>query len=265
MIVDGKAIAKDILESVKMRLQGEVLTVRVIVMAPTAVTESYLRIKEKAATQAGMTLQVVRMENDATTEEVIEKIQLPGADVVVVQLPLPEHVNSKQVFDAIPFTEDADLLSDMALMRFEQEGILPPVAEAVREILERHEVETKDKKAVVIGEGKLVGRPVAILLFHMGAQVTTLNIDTWNRDMLKDADIVVSGVGKAGLITKDMLKEGVVLIDAGTSELGGEVVGDADKECAEVASLFTPVPGGVGPIAVACLFKNVEALHHAQK
>lgn len=261
MIVDGKSIARDILESVKMRLHGRSLVVRIIVMAPTAVTESYLKIKEKAAQQAGMTLQVVRLENDATTEEVIQKVELPGADAIVVQLPLPVHIDSKQVFDAIPFSADADLLSDMALMRHEQDGVLPPVAEAVREILERHEVDVRDKKAVVIGEGKLVGRPVAILLYHMGARVTTLNIDTWNPTLLKDADIVVSGVGKAGLITKDMLIEGVVLIDAGTSESNGEVVGDAGKECAETASLFTPVPGGVGPVAVACLFKNVEALN----
>jgi methylenetetrahydrofolate dehydrogenase (NADP+) / methenyltetrahydrofolate cyclohydrolase len=260
MIVDGKAIAKDILRKVKERLQGRSLTVRVIVMAPTPVTESYLKIKERAASDAGMRLEVVRIENDATTEDVVEEITQPGADAIVVQLPLPAHINTKRVFDAIPLSADADMLSDASLERYEGEGIVAPVAESVREVFERYEVETADKKAVVVGEGKLVGKPVARLLHSMGAQVLTMNVDTWHVEHLKDADIVVTGAGKAGLIQPEMLKEGVVLIDAGASESGGSIKGDADPACAKVASVFTPVPGGVGPIAVACLFKNVASL-----
>lgn len=260
MIVDGKAIAHDILRGVKERLQGRVVTVRVIVMAPSAVTESYLRIKERAAQEAGMHLEVVRMENDATTEDVIHKIGLPGKEAVVVQLPLPEHIDTRKVLDAIPLSEDADMLSTVAADRYEEEGIVAPVAEAMREIFERHDVETADKQAVVVGEGRLVGKPVASLLVRMGASVITMNVDTWHPEHLKEADIVVCGAGKAGLIQKEMLKEGVVLIDAGASESGGSVKGDADPSCAEVASLFTPVPGGMGPVTVACLFKNVATL-----
>jgi methylenetetrahydrofolate dehydrogenase (NADP+) / methenyltetrahydrofolate cyclohydrolase len=261
MIVDGKAIAADILRAVRTKLQGQAFTMRVIAIAPTPVTESYVRIKERAAREAGVTLEVIRAENDATTEDLVHKILLPGADAIVVQLPLPEHIDVKKVFDAIPLCADADLLSDAAAERFFGEGIVPPVAEAVREILERNEVETADKKAVVIGEGKLVGKPVAALLTHMGAKVTTMNIDTWDPKVLKDADLIVSGVGKAGLIQPEMLRQGVVLIDAGASESEGAIKGDADPACAETVSLFTPVPGGVGPITVACLFKNAANLN----
>jgi methylenetetrahydrofolate dehydrogenase (NADP+) / methenyltetrahydrofolate cyclohydrolase len=261
MTVDGKAIAKEILSTVKERLQGRTLTVRIVSMAPTPVTESYLRIKERAAGEAGMCLEVVRVENDATTEDVLHKVLLPGADAVVVQLPLPPHIKTPTILDAIPFSQDADMLSDKTTERYEEEGVVPPVAEAVREVFERYNVETADKKAVVVGEGKLVGKPVAALLHKMGAQVLTMNIDTWHPEHLKDADIVVTGAGKAGLIQPEMLKEGVVLIDAGASESEGSVKGDADPSCAEVASLFTPVPGGMGPIVVACLFKNVATLN----
>lgn len=260
MIVDGKAIAAEILASVKEKLNGRAFTVRAIAMAPTPTTESYLKIKERAAVAAGMTLQVVRVENDATTEDLIEKVELPGADAVIVQLPLPEHIDTEKVLSAIPLTKDADLLSRDAEERFAEDGIAAPVADAVREILERNNVETADRKAVVLGQGRLVGVPVVHLLLRMGAQVTALTEETWNPDALKDADIIVTGTGKAHLVQPKMIKEGVVLIDAGTSELGEKLAGDTDPTCAEKASVFTPVPGGVGPVAVACLFRNALLL-----
>ncbi|HYD92934.1 MAG TPA: bifunctional 5,10-methylenetetrahydrofolate dehydrogenase/5,10-methenyltetrahydrofolate cyclohydrolase [Candidatus Paceibacterota bacterium] len=260
MIVDGKAIAADILRSVKERLQGKTLTVRAIVMAPTAVTESYLRIKEKRASEAGMQLEVVRMEHDAQTEDIIAKIALPGADAVIVQLPLPDHIDTKRVLDSIPLTKDADLLSDAARERFVDEGIIPPVAEAVREILERYEIDVPNAKAIVIGDGWLVGKPVADLLHRMGAQVVVLTKDSPYFADFDEADIIVSGAGQPHMVKPDILGPWPVLIDAGTSELGGAIAGDMDPACAENARLFTPVPGGVGPVAVACLFRNVAEL-----
>lgn len=265
MIVNGRAITKDILSSVRtdVAVLGREPVVRAIVLAPSAATESYLHIKERRAREAGMHLEIVRMENDSTTEAVIEKINLEGADAVIVQLPLPSSVDTKRILDAIPVEKDADVLSSRAHEEFEKgiaRALLPPVVGAVKEILERAGIEVRGKRAVVVGSGWLVGEPAAAWLRSQGAEVTVVTLDYGNMTALKDADIIVSGAGSPGIIRPEHLTPGVVVIDAGTSESGSAIVGDADPACAEIASVFTPVPGGVGPIAVACLFRNAALL-----
>lgn len=264
MIVDGRAIARDILRQTRegAKVMPDELVVRAIVLAPSAATESYLSIKQRRARDAAMFLDIVRIENDATEEELIRKIQLPGAAGVIVQLPLPPTINAERVLDAIPEVVDADVLSSAARAAYnaqEMGALLPPVVGAIAEILERASVEVRGKRAVVVGNGWLVGTPVAAWLTRQGAHVAVIDKDD-SLAPLKDAQLIVSGAGSPHLIKPEMLTRGVVLIDAGTSESDGAIVGDADPACAEVASVFTPVPGGVGPIAVACLFRNVLAL-----
>ncbi len=265
MIVDGKSITKDILKRVheENATLGRVPIVRAIVVAPSAATESYLRIKERRARAAGMQLQLVRMDTDSSTEEVIREINLPGADAILVQLPLPEAVDTTRVLNALPLERDADVLSEASHQLFEAgspDVLLPPVVAAVKEILERAHIDPSGKNTVVVGNGWLVGEPCAIWLRSVGAQVTVVTRESGDLHALKKAEIIVSGAGSPGLIRPEHLTKGVVLIDAGTSESDGAIVGDADPACAEVASVFTPVPGGVGPIAVACLFRNASTL-----
>lgn len=257
MIVDGRAIAKDILKGVKESLGERRPLVRIIAIQPSAATESYLRIKQAKALEAGMELEVVRIE-DGTTEDVIEKIELPGADAVVVQLPLPANIDTGKVLAAIPREKDVDALSGNA-------NVLSPVAGAVEEILKRSGVEVAGMRAVVVGQGRLVGMPVLMLLRALGADAISIYKDTPDPgSILREADIIVSGAGDPHFITPDMVKEGSVLIDAGTSELNGALAGDFHPDCAVKASVFTPVPGGIGPIAVALLFKNVADLQGRQ-
>lgn len=263
MIIDGRAIARDILKETAKN--GRSLVVRAITIAPNAATDSYLRIKTARAKDAGMSLELVRMENNATEESVIHAIAMPGADAIIVQLPLPFGMNESAVLDAIPVDKDADVLSRTAYERFlrdEPGALVPPVVGAVAEILERASVTVGGKSAVVIGNGKLVGAPVQAWLAREGAEVSVLTREGFDekKGSLKEADIVVSGAGSPHLITPDLLAPGAVLIDAGTSESNGAVVGDFDPACADVASVFTPVPGGVGPVTVACLFRNVAEL-----
>lgn len=263
MIIDGRVIASDILKQVQARLDGKRPLVRIIVMQPSLATESYLRIKEARANEAAVDLQIIRMEDDASTEDVIHKIGLGGANGIVVQLPLPVHIDTNQVLNAIPVELDIDVLSQAGYAKFEkgEQGIVPPVAGAVVEILSRANVEVSGKRVVVVGQGKLVGTPVLALLRRMGADAISIYKETPNPgDILKEANIIVSGAGEAHFITPDMVKEGAVLIDAGSSELNGSVAGDFHPDCVVKASVFTPVPGGVGPIAVAMLFKNVADL-----
>ena len=137
---------------------------------------------------------------------------------------------------------------------------MPPVAAAVALILATHDVRVDGAYAVVVGQGRLVGEPVTAWLRQRGASVTVLTRESSDRSALANADLIVTGAGVAGLIRPEDITQGCVLIDAGTSESDGSIVGDADPACALKASVFTPVPGGVGPVAVACLFRNAAFL-----
>lgn len=264
MIIGGRAIAKEVLAHAREQAAALVRAprVRAITVAPTKATESYLRIKMRAAEEAGMALEVVRLPDDATTQDVADTAGREGADAVIIQLPLPAHIDTKAACDSIPLVQDADVLSAAAYERFkegEADALLPPVVGAIAEILERANVNPQGKRIAVVGQGKLVGEPAALWLSRF-SPVDIVTKEEGDISVLKEADIVISGAGQAGLVKPEMLKRGVVLIDAGTSESGSAIVGDADPACAEVASVFTPVPGGVGPVAVAYLFKNVASL-----
>lgn len=260
MIIDGKQVGREILESV--RAQGTPARVRAISVAPDAATQSYLRIKRRAAEAAGMELEAVDLPDTATEEDVRAAIAAPGADAIIVQLPLPAHIDTDRVLAAIPVGKDADVLSPEAR---ERELVVPPVAAAVEEALVRGSIAVPGAHAAVIGKGRLVGMPVAERLEALGATVAAYDEHTFTPDALKDADIVVSGAGVPGLVRPDMVKEDAALIDAGTSEQGGAIVGDIDPAAALHARLYTPVPGGIGPITVACLMRNVAQLVKLQK
>lgn len=256
MIVDGKAVAAEILARTKMRAEALSRRPKVVALVgeETGATKSYLKIKAARAALAGCDFEVRPYPSGYR-----------DADAVIIQLPLPEGVDVKAACDQIPLEKDADVLSRAARAKFEhgEEGaLLPPVVAAIKEIFERGGVSVAGKSAVVIGSGFLVGAPAATWLRQQGVQVTVATRDTDLTQALKEADIIIAGAGAPGLIRPEMVKEGVVLIDASTSESNGVIVGDADPACAEKCALFTPVPGGVGPIAVACLFANVAALLH---
>lgn len=264
MIVDGRAIASRILKEA--REAGEVfgrpLVVDVISVSPSPATESYLKIKTARAKDAGMELRVTKLSASSTEEEIRIAVQGAKGDAVIVQLPLPQALDTKRVLDAIPQEKDADVLSSISQQAFLEtdEGLIPPVALAVLEILQVSGVDPKGKSVAVIGQGMLVGRPVSILLTRLGAKVDAFDKDDDYRERLKNYEIIISGAGVPGLIQPEMIQKGAVIIDAGTSESHGAIVGDANPSCSEKASVFTPVPGGVGPVTVACLFKNVVRL-----
>lgn len=237
MIIDGKAVAEQIVAGLGDSLRGK--TLGMIVAPGDAATESFVKIKERVAERLGV--RVMRADNLA---------ELAGCDGVLVQLP---HPDAGILMPQIPPHKDVDALGL-------HPEVLAPVAAAVKHILDTHEAKPRGEKAVVVGEGKLVGKPVAQMLREEGYEVQVVSLEQGSLEALKDADVVVSGAGSPHLIKPAMLKPGVVLIDAGTSEQAGKVVGDADPACAEIASVFTPVPGGIGPIAVAMLFKNLFTL-----
>lgn len=250
MIVNGK----DIAEEVYAALPSRQLTLGILVGESNTVIDSFVRIKERAAERLGVSLVRSELAGGATTADAVDAVRALAekADGIIVQLPLPSSIDVDAVLAAIPPEKDVDGISRAPIVR-------PPVAEAIAEILVRSAVDPKGKQVAVIGSGRLVGMPVAALLAMHGAEVTIIQKGD-SLTPLFESDIIVSGAGEPGLIRPEHVKDGVVLIDAGTSEAGGKVKGDADPACAEKASIFTPVPGGVGPIAVAMIFKNLYAL-----
>jgi len=181
---------------------------------------------------------------------------------VIVQLPMPKSLDKRKILDAIDPELDVDCLGKIASEKFYSNltaGNGFPTAMACMAILDSLQLDLKNKKIAVLGQGELVGRPVTALLQFRGLTPTSIIQKTENKEaLIKNADIIISGIGQGEYLAGDMLKKGVVIIDAGTSESGAGIVGDVDLESVkDIAGLVSPVPGGVGPVTVAMLLKNV--------
>ena len=269
MIIDGNAIAADLKLKIgeRIRTSGKTLTLGIVIVGDDPVVENFVRIKKKVAEALGVVLREYRYPKEINEEELLGHLSVirtrSELNGLIIQLPLPGHVHVQTILNSVPPHLDVDMLSHNAVAQFRkgEARILPPVVGAIQEIFERHHVSVGGKDVLVLGHGRLVGIPAAIFLRHNDAHVTVVDKEIARlAELTKEADIIISGVGKPGMLQPEMLKEGVVLIDAGTSETGGRIVGDAESKCADIAGLFTPVPGGVGPITVAMIFKNLYML-----
>jgi len=266
VLVDGKKIAADIAAAVKEKVEVSQTPVRLVVVAcdPNFETQRYLALKTARAEALGITLVVEVLPREADTAAVVAAIaaSLPTVDGVVVQLPLPSHIDTATVLAAIPAAYDVDAFTYQGAM---DAVVLPPVVAAIAEIARLHNVSWEGKNVVVFGSGRLVGAPAAAFAQAEGAHVTVVTETSENVvDTARAADIIILGVGKPNLLTPDMVKAGVVVFDAGASEDGGLLVGDAAPALADKAALFTPVPGGIGPITIAVLFQNLLKLKTRQ-
>ncbi|KKT38287.1 MAG: Bifunctional protein FolD [Parcubacteria group bacterium GW2011_GWA1_44_13] len=266
MLVDGNKIAKTLEE----KLATELLfstpkKVCFVVFGGNTATEQFVKMKSRVAERVGIFVEVKKYPNIKTTAEAVKEVRALGEkdyDGIVVQLPLTQGIDTQQVLDAIPPLKDIDVLGTVAKESYENGKInkTPPVAQAVHEILETHNSSLKGKKIVVAGHGRLVGEPVHLMFKRMKVTHDVVDIKTSDEEKLslfKNADIIISGMGVPHGIKLNMIKKGVVLIDAGTSEQAGKLVGDIDPECEKVASFMTPVPGGVGPITIVSLLRNL--------
>jgi methylenetetrahydrofolate dehydrogenase (NADP+)/methenyltetrahydrofolate cyclohydrolase len=273
MIVDGRAIAEEIREKLAKRVPDFRVPPRlaIVVVGDDLVIESFVRIKKNIATKLGIPVIERRFFASVQSTELLGEIKKLGADQtidgIIIQLPLPPHLETQKILDMVPREKDVDMLSTESVASFRRgDGItIPPIAGAIQEILERSGVAVHGKECLILGRGRLVGVPAELFFRHNNAHVTMVGRDVKRlSELTKEADIIVSGAGQPGLLKPEMLKHGVVVIDAGTSEAEGKIVGDAEPACADIASVFTPVPGGVGPIAVALIFKNLLVLADAR-
>lgn len=271
MKINGKQLAQEIRDSLRERvaLSKKQLRLAIIQVGDVDVSARFIRMKQKCAEEIGGGSKVYNFSKDISTtnfRKEIAKITLDKKNHgVIIQLPLPKHLNTQYILNSIPTKKDVDVLSSKSFGFFATKSdgeVLPPVVGAVKTILEKGGVDVKNKSAVVVGRGALVGKPVAMWLINQGATVSVLNSKTPDiSKFTRDADIIISGVGKPNLITSDMVKDEVVVIDAATSEQSGQLVGDIDPEIEKIASVFTPVPGGVGPLTVVYIFKNLLILN----
>lgn len=269
MIIDGKKLADEIKTSLKDEVSkiGENLRLAVIHVGDDLVTAKFLEQKKKFGSAIGVNVRVYNFPNDITTsklrEKVSEIVHIKENTGVVIQLPLPKDINTQYLLDAITVEKDPDMLSSKSIGAFSsgKSKILPPVVGAIDHIFKKNNINPKGKIVSVIGTGRLVGKPAAIWLINQGATVTAIDENTTDPTLFtSNADIIISGVGLPKLIKAGGVKDGVIAIDCGTSEEKGRLAGDMDPAVAEKASLFTPVPGGVGPLTVAMLFKNLVEL-----
>ncbi len=265
-IIDGRKISKEILEEVKNEVAKLPFTPIFcdVLVGDDVVSKQYVNLKRKKAESVGINFCDATFSVTSNTEEVVSKIQelnrMKNMCGIIVQLPLPGHLDTRAILDAIDPSIDVDALGSIASQKFYsgESGISFPTALACIRLLE--EIPDFDNKnIVVLGEGELVGRPVSALLSRKNIPHQTLNQKSENSaEVLKQGDIIISGIGREGYIKGDMVKEGASIIDAGTSESNGTVVGDADFESVkDKVSFISPVPGGVGPVTVAMMLKNV--------
>ncbi|HEY4522044.1 MAG TPA: bifunctional 5,10-methylenetetrahydrofolate dehydrogenase/5,10-methenyltetrahydrofolate cyclohydrolase [Candidatus Paceibacterota bacterium] len=259
MILDGRRIAAELYAALSRRRKklGRILTLGIIVSGHDPVIESFVRIKKRAADRLNIEMVRVDLPDSASNEDAVGAVRelAERTDAVIVQLPLLNSLDTETVLAAIPDEKDVDAINPR--VGENEHTVVAPVALAVVEMLQRGGIDPRGKHTVVVGQGRLVGAPSAALLRTRGADVHMFTRTHSSIESLKDADIIICGAGNPGFIKPVHVKSGVAIIDAGTSESAGRIMGDADPACADKASVFTPVPGGVGPVAVAMIFKNL--------
>ena len=262
MTVDGKALAEKIKSELKPL--GRV-GLAIVIVGDDEASHVYVRAKIKAATQVGITAQSTELAKDTKEQDLIQTIEGLNKDktvnAILIQLPLPRHIDTSRVLESIDPKKDVDGLHPINAGKLFQGGIpnfVPCTPLGIMEILKESKVDLVGKHAVVVGRSNIVGKPVALLLLDSGCTVTIAHSKTKNlKQHVKMADILVVAVGVPKLITKDMVKSGAVVIDVGINRTGDKLVGDVDFDnVKKVASVITPVPGGVGPMTITMVLKN---------
>ena len=270
-VIDGKATAASIRAELKIRTSefekkhGKKVGLAVVLIGNDPASRVYVRNKIKACEEAGIRSFAHYLPAETTQEQAEELISALAEDAnvhgILVQLPLPKHLNANALLSLIPTEKDVDGFSaeNVGKLALNEEGTVACTPLGVMELLKRYQISIAGKRAVVVGRSNIVGRPMALLLLNADATVTICHSRTQNlKEECARADILVAAIGKAKFITADMVKEDAVVIDIGTNrDEKGALCGDIDFEAVkEKCSYITPVPGGVGPMTIAMLLTN---------
>ncbi len=266
MILDGKGLAARRLELLKEDIieGGLSPTLATVIVGDDPASHMYVRMKHRACEQVGISSVNISLPEDTTTRTILDRIRQLNEDSdingILVQLPLPKSIDTEAVLAAILPEKDVDGFHPLNMGRLVTglPGPRPCTPKGIMTLLQEYNISPAGKRAVVVGRSVDVGRPIALLLLHADATVTMCHSKTENlKEITKQADILVSAAGKAGIITADMVKPGATVIDVGTNQVNGKLCGDvAFDEVAKIAGAITPVPGGVGPMTIASLMEN---------
>ena len=269
-ILDGKAVSIKVKESVKVRADelkkfGIEPTLAVVLVGEDKASQTYVRAKEKACNEYGIKSVAHRLSENTTQNELLALINVLNLDDsihgILVQLPLPKHIDTNVVLAAIDPQKDVDGFHAVNVGKLVSglDGFVPCTPLGVMEILKEYGIDVAGLNAVVIGRSNIVGKPMANLLLNASATVTVTHSKTKNlKEICKNADLIVAAIGKPFFLKADMVKDGAVVVDVGINRLDdGRLVGDVDfDEVAPKCSYITPVPGGVGPMTIAMLLNN---------
>ena len=279
-LINGNSIASELYGEIKTRInklkeKGHALCLAFVLIGNDPASEVYVRMKDKKCAELGIASTTFRMPYDTTEEQLLRKIDELNRDRningMLVQLPLPKHIDEDKIINAIDPMKDVDCIhpQNVGRMLIGNPIFLPATPAGIQQMLIRSKIETAGKHVVIVGRSNIVGKPLAAMLMQRGSgadsTVTVVHSMTKRlKEITSQADILVAAVGKPRFITADMVKEGAVVIDVGTNEIedptspkGKRLVGDVDTEGVMAkASRITPVPGGVGPMTICMLMSN---------
>ena len=268
-IIDGKLVSAKVKEQVRnevtaLKEQGITPGLAVIIVGDDPASRVYVNNKKKACADVGFYSEEYALPAETTMEQLLGLIDelntRKDINGILCQLPLPKHLDEKEVINRIDSSKDVDAFNpvNVGKITIGEYDFLPCTPAGVMELLAHYNISAEGKNCVVIGRSNIVGKPMALLLLHQNGTVTVCHSRTQNlADVSKNADILVAAVGKANFVTADMVKDGAVVIDVGMNRLDGKLCGDVKfDEVSEKASYITPVPGGVGPMTIGMLMKN---------
>lgn len=269
-LIDGKAIAQEIKNELKEKVAKiassgkRVPCLSVILIGDDPASHVYVNYKEKACHQIGVTSKIVRLPASTPEKEVLSLVHQFNAnddiDGILIQLPLPKHINRTRVIRSITPHKDVDGLvpENQGLLAWNLAGLRPCTPSGIMQMLKKSDIPVEGKRVVVIGRSILVGNPVAQMLIHANATVTVVHSKTSNPDVIcKEADILIVAAGKHHLVKRNWVKEGAIVVDVGIHRIGKKLRGDVDFDAVlDKVKAITPVPGGVGPMTIAMLLSN---------
>ncbi|MDP3640656.1 MAG: bifunctional 5,10-methylenetetrahydrofolate dehydrogenase/5,10-methenyltetrahydrofolate cyclohydrolase [Nanoarchaeota archaeon] len=273
ILLDGTKVAASILDRIKNTIKEGELTPSLAIVLCGEKPESllYTTMKQKKATEIGITTKIHRFPEKVSQEELCLAITElnPQVDGIIIQLPLPKHLDQTVILNSIELLKDVDGLTTESLGRVLKgdEETAPATPRGIIKLLEEYNLPVKGKKITIINHSNILGKPLAMMLTNRGATVTICHEHTVElTSHTKQADILISGIGIPQSITGDMIKEGAVIFDVGISKVGDKIRGDVHgEEVQQKAAYLTPVPGGVGPVTVAMLLEKVVAVHCKKK
>ncbi len=276
-ILDGKYTSSVMLQNLKTEIQKYLQEgkraprIDILLVGDDYASQMYVNMKEKKALDLGIIVNIHKFDKEISQAQLIKLIKELNneneVDGIMVQLPMPEHINESEVLESILPSKDVDGLTSTnlgKLFKNDSSAIPPATAKGVIKLLNNYNVQIEGKRAIVIGRGDISGLPIAAMLQNRNATVTICHSHTQGlKDICKDADILVSSIGRAEYINSEYVKNGGVVIDVGTNRNSeGKLVGDVDfNSVKDIVGYITPVPGGVGPMTIACLFDNLIEMY----